>query len=202
MHSARHSNIYQNKFDFHYTLAIHSLYICYTFSFKFDFQYIFIIHSVPHSQTQHLTIRYLLDIQLQIQDHILRQDISQLRIRHTFSFTCNYFGTKTLKLRRLKICRKFALKNLESTNSLFEVAENDPRLRTRNKKVHEYKCNTKRYERSSLPFMAKLINSTIQLYCYVHLSSCGLWGSCLAYVLQGPASLLYAMPGSLPLYHP
>ena len=45
----------------------------------------------------------------------------------TYRSACNYFGTETLKLRRLKICRKFALKNLESTNSLFEVAENDPR---------------------------------------------------------------------------
>ena len=35
IHSVRHSNIDSNKFNFHYTLVIHSLYIRYRFSFKF-----------------------------------------------------------------------------------------------------------------------------------------------------------------------
>ena len=78
----------------------------------------------------------------------------------TYKSACTFFGTETLKNRRLKICQKFALKNLDSTTSLFTLAETDPRLRIRRTRVKEYKCNTKRYQKSSLPFLANLINSS------------------------------------------
>ena len=78
----------------------------------------------------------------------------------SYKSACNHFQTNTLKQRRLDICKRFALKNLESPNSLFECTNPDPRLRIRRTKVREYKCNTKRYQKSSLPFLANLLNST------------------------------------------
>ena len=78
----------------------------------------------------------------------------------SYKSACNHFQTNTLKQRRLDICKRFALKNLESPNSLFECTNPDPRLRIRRTKVRGYKCNTKRYQKSSLPFLANLLNST------------------------------------------
>ena len=77
----------------------------------------------------------------------------------SYKSACNHFKTNTLKQRRIEICKRFALKNLESPNSLFKCVIPDPRLRTRRKRVQEYKCNTKRYQKSSLPFLANLLNS-------------------------------------------
>ena len=78
----------------------------------------------------------------------------------SYKRACDFFQTKTLKLRRVEICKRFAEKNLESSNSLFQRVNTDPRLRTRRTRVQEYKCNTKRYQKSSLPFLASLLNST------------------------------------------
>ena len=78
----------------------------------------------------------------------------------TYRSACNLFHTETLRNRRLKICQRFALKNLNSSNSLFSIAATDPRLRQRKARVQNYKCNTKRFQKSSLPFLANLINSS------------------------------------------
>ena len=114
---------------------------------------------------------------------ILKQSYS------SYKNACSFFQTVTLKQRRLEICSRFALKNVESSNSLFKLAENDPRLRTRKTRVLEYKCRTKRYQRSSLPFLASLLNSSglatwspvANSYNLVYVN-CGLWGTCLAFV--------------------
>ena len=70
-----------------------------------------------------------------------------------------FFGTSTLKERRLTLCKKFALKNVKSDKSLFKLCDLNSQTRSK-KKVHEFKCNTTRFERSSLPFLAKLINQS------------------------------------------
>ena len=70
-----------------------------------------------------------------------------------------FFGTSTLKERRLTLCKKFALKNVKSDKSLFKLCDLNSRTRSK-RKVHEFKCNTTRFERSSLPFLAKLINQS------------------------------------------
>ena len=78
----------------------------------------------------------------------------------TYEAACSYFRTLTLEQRRLDICLKFVRKNIESDNSLFEPANIHGRnLRPRKTKVRETKCNTVRFQRSSIPFLATLANS-------------------------------------------
>ena len=77
----------------------------------------------------------------------------------SYSRACNFFGTETLEQRRQNICLKFALKNVKSSQSLFEAAPFDERLRQRGRVVKEYQCIFMRFERSSLPYLARLINS-------------------------------------------
>ena len=71
---------------------------------------------------------------------------------------CKMFHTKTLQKRREEICLTFARKNIKSDNSLF--VKTDTKLNTRNwRPIIEYKFNTRKFQKSSLPYMAKLVNT-------------------------------------------
>ena len=76
----------------------------------------------------------------------------------TYSRACTYFQTTSLEQRRHEICERFAIKNLKSDNSMFEIIPSDSRLRNKFIRVKEFKCHTRQYQRSSLPFLAQVIN--------------------------------------------
>ena len=71
---------------------------------------------------------------------------------------CEMFMTQTLKLRREKLCLTFGRKNIKSENSLFMRINTNSQTRSSNV-VREYKCNTSRFQKTSLPYMAKLLNA-------------------------------------------
>ena len=75
-----------------------------------------------------------------------------------YQLACSTFAALTLAERRIQICRKFAFKNLKSQTPLFSPCEMNMRTRNKSKIVKEYRCNTKRYKNSSLPFLCTLIN--------------------------------------------
>ena len=77
----------------------------------------------------------------------------------TYQSACTQFGTVSLEQRRLNICMKFVSKNIQSEQSFFEPAYSNHNLRPRNVKVREIKCNTARFQRSSIPFLGKLANT-------------------------------------------
>ena len=71
---------------------------------------------------------------------------------------CNILSAQTLEERRLKLCLNFAKKNLKSSNSFFNKIEPNMNTRRRTSVVKEYKCRTNRFQNSSLPYLAKLLN--------------------------------------------
>ena len=75
-----------------------------------------------------------------------------------YKSACKTLSAQTLEQRRVKLCTKFATKNLKSENSLFTKVGTTVNTRQNSDLVREYKCNTGRYQKSSLPFLAKLIN--------------------------------------------
>ena len=75
-----------------------------------------------------------------------------------YELACLYFNTTTLSERREKLCKTFAVKNLKSKNSFFEPAPKIVNTRSKGTRVKEYKCRTKRYRNSSIPYMAKMLN--------------------------------------------
>ena len=77
----------------------------------------------------------------------------------SYASACAAFSTESLEERRRKICQRFALKNVKSNNCLFTLANSSHFLRNRKNIVQEYKCNTARFQRSSLPSMSKFLNS-------------------------------------------
>ena len=91
-----------------------------------------------------------------IQKHAFRLILSDRY--QNYNHACTHFGVATLAQRRETICLRFARKNLNSPNSFFEriiparVTRQKPNL------VKEYKCRTKRFHRSPLPFLARLLN--------------------------------------------
>ena len=76
-----------------------------------------------------------------------------------YASACIYFNTTTLKERREKLCLTFATRNLKSENSFFDQVQKKVNTRSANNRVKNFKCRTNRYEKSSLPYMAKLLNS-------------------------------------------
>jgi len=77
----------------------------------------------------------------------------------SYESTCTRFITVTLELRRQKLCLRFAIKNINSSNCIFTKPNENINLRRKNKIVKEYKCNKTKFQRSSLPYLAKLANS-------------------------------------------
>ena len=79
----------------------------------------------------------------------------------SYTDACAMFSTETLEQRRQKICHRFAMKNIQSENCLFTLTNRNHSLRNKKKIVQEYKCRTTRFQKSSLPFLAKLANEGI-----------------------------------------
>ena len=71
----------------------------------------------------------------------------------TYPLACSQFATTTLCERSVKLCSKFATKNLKRENSLFTILKTTMHTRQRKNIVKEYKCNTGRFKKSSLPYL-------------------------------------------------
>ena len=83
-----------------------------------------------------------------------------LQERYTnYAQACLTFNAQTLQQRRVKLCSTFAYRNFKSDNCLFTKI-NSTNMKTRQKSdlVLEYKCNFRSHQKSSLPFLAKLLN--------------------------------------------
>ena len=76
-----------------------------------------------------------------------------------YDVACTLLETETLEMRRDKLCLKFSKKDIKSEKTLFNVVSNPGRTRGKGKVVQEFKCNTKRFQRSSLPYLAKMLNN-------------------------------------------
>ena len=83
-----------------------------------------------------------------------------------YEMACTITGLEPLDVRREMLCLNFARKNLKSSESLFMKAKQNENIRSKsaNKRyiVKEYSCRTARFEKSSLPYLAKLLNNNCQ----------------------------------------
>ena len=75
-----------------------------------------------------------------------------------YQLACQTFSAQTLQQRRLKLCSKFAYKNLQSENCLFTKVGTNVNTRQKSDIVKEFNCNFGRHQKSSLPFLAQLLN--------------------------------------------
>ena len=84
----------------------------------------------------------------------------------TYQMACSIFSTKTLEERRENLCLTFARKNIKSDNSFFSIVKTMANTRSKKNSVYEPRCRTSRYQKSSIPYMAKLLNNN-SWSCYV-----------------------------------
>ena len=78
----------------------------------------------------------------------------------SYDLACKTFNTTTLEERRTQLCFRFAMRNLKSDHSYF--TQHPQNMKTRNQssfKVKEIKCNFDRYRKSSIPYLARLLNT-------------------------------------------
>ena len=74
-----------------------------------------------------------------------------------YAVACIELNCNTLAKRREKLCIKFAKKELKRENSFFTLHRSSYNFR-HSKTVEEYNCRTERFYKSSLPYLARLIN--------------------------------------------
>ena len=81
-----------------------------------------------------------------------------------YEVACTVTGLEPLELRREQLCLNWARKNLKSSDPLFirPKQKRDPRRKA--DLVKEYFCRTQRYENSSLPYLAKLLNKNHKVW--------------------------------------
>ena len=78
-----------------------------------------------------------------------------------YQSACEHFKVQSLKMRREAICLKFAKTEYKKEKSLFHKFNVNKNTRYSKKAlVEEYNCNTDRFFKSSLPYLARLLNSS------------------------------------------
>ena len=76
-----------------------------------------------------------------------------------YESACEFFATESLENRRIKLCYRFAVKNFKSDHSFFTKVVANAKTRHARNRVYEYKCNFGRFRKSSIPYLARLLNS-------------------------------------------
>ena len=76
----------------------------------------------------------------------------------SYEQACKNFGSETLENRQIKLCLKFAKKNYKSDKCMFMRISNSVQTRSKNI-VKDYKCRTDRFQKSSLPYLSRLLNT-------------------------------------------
>ena len=75
-----------------------------------------------------------------------------------YETACTIFGVEPLEFRRIQLCINFAKKDIKKDNTIFTKVKTISKTRRTPKLVKEYKCRTRRYEKSSMPYLSKLLN--------------------------------------------
>ena len=75
----------------------------------------------------------------------------------TYEEVCSLYSVEQLEKRRLKLCLNFAKKDIKRDKSMFQKPTTT-NTRSKPTLVKEFTCRTKRFEKSSLPYLSKLLN--------------------------------------------
>ena len=76
----------------------------------------------------------------------------------SYEVACTILGAEPLELRRAQLCLKFAKKDFKKTDSLFQKTEKTTITRSKQLPVIEPKCRTSRFQKSSIPYLPRILN--------------------------------------------
>ena len=77
---------------------------------------------------------------------------------HSYEVACTLMEIESLDMRREKLCLSFAKRDIKKDKSLFQKTNKSVNTRNKNLVVMP-KCNTRRFEKSSIPYLSKLVNN-------------------------------------------
>ena len=77
----------------------------------------------------------------------------------SYEVSCTIFGAEPLEIRRTQLCKIFAKRDLKKADTLFQKSEKITKTRSKQIHVIEPKCRTTRFEKSSIPYLSRLLNS-------------------------------------------
>ena len=75
-----------------------------------------------------------------------------------YETACTLLCVEPLEFRRIQLCLNFAKRDLKRDDTLFSRNGVQPKTRSKPKLVNEYRCRTRRYQKSSLPYLSSLLN--------------------------------------------
>ena len=77
----------------------------------------------------------------------------------SYDVACTLLFMQPLYCRRIQLCINFVKRDLKKDNILFTRASKTIQTRSFPNQVEEYRCRTERYQKSSMPYLAKLLNN-------------------------------------------
>ena len=75
-----------------------------------------------------------------------------------YETACTLLCVEPLEFRRIQLCINFAKRDLKKEDTIFSRIGSQPKTRSKPKLVNEYKCRTSRYQKSSMPYLSRLLN--------------------------------------------
>ena len=77
----------------------------------------------------------------------------------SYEVACTLLGTEPLEYRREQLCINFAKKDIKREQTIFTKTLLTTNTRRPRPEVKKITCITKRYQKSSLPYLSKLLNA-------------------------------------------
>ena len=75
-----------------------------------------------------------------------------------YEVACTLLSMEPLDIRRVQLCLTLEKREFKKTISLFIKSPKVIQTRSTENLVKEYRCRTKRFQNSSMPFLCKLLN--------------------------------------------
>ena len=75
-----------------------------------------------------------------------------------YETACTLLCVEPLEFRRIQLCVNFAKRDYKRQDTLFSRTGVQPKTRSKPKLANEYKCRTRRYQKSSMPYLSSLLN--------------------------------------------
>ena len=75
-----------------------------------------------------------------------------------YETACTLLCVGPLEFRKIQLCLNFAKRDLKKNETIFSRIGFQPKTRAKPKLVKEFRCRTSKYQKSSVPYLSRLLN--------------------------------------------
>ena len=76
-----------------------------------------------------------------------------------YETACTLLCVEPLEFRRIQLCLNFAKRDFKKDETIFTRTCFQPNTRAKPKQVKEFRCRTSRYQKNSVPYLSRLLNT-------------------------------------------